>query len=291
MDYFIQLIVNGLLVGGIYGVVAVGFSLAWGVLGIINVAHGSMVILGAYFTYVLSKTGVNPLLLLPVVMLLMYGVGYAMQSVIINRVMGRSLLLTLIITFGLELILINVMVLIWTADFKSVGQLPPGHLTLGNVLIPYGRLLIFVVACSIIILTHFLLLRTRFGRAVRAVALNRQAAQLYGVNLAQVYNHTLGISAALAGAAGVLVAMAFTFNGDSGTPYIVRAFVLTVMGGLGSIFGVLLAGLFLGVVETLGGAMLGTGFQEVIGLLLFLVIMVTRPQGLVGLRFYGEDNR
>lgn len=291
MSVYLQVVVNGLLLGGLYAAVAVGFSMVWGVMGIINVSHGALMMIGAYVTWVLFHTyHIDPFLTIPVSMAVLFVVGYLLQGTLINRVLSGGVLATLIITFGLDQILTNLALLVFSANERSA--MPSYGSTIlhyGGLFVPFIRVIIFVLAILLVLAVHLLLTHTKLGRAIRAVALNKQAAEFMGVDLAKTYNLTFAIGAALAGAAGSMVATVFIVTPGMGDHYLLKAFIVTVFGGMGSLAGALFGGLLLGVAETLGAFVFGTGYQEAIGVGLFLVLLSLRPQGLLGKRFYGLD--
>lgn len=291
MDLYLQVLINGILLGGLYGIVALGFSLVWGVMGIINVAHGSLLMIGAYVTFWLfNLLGVDPFLSIPVAMAVLFVVGYLLQRFFINFVLPGGLLMTLIITFGLDLMLVNVATLLWSANQRAAAPPYSGTiLALGDLLVPYVRLIIFGVAVLLVVLVYLFLTYSKTGRAIRAVALNKEAAQLTGVNLRHTYNLTFAIGAAIAGAAGSLVATTFVVTPEIGGGYLLKAFIVTVLGGMGNLAGALIGGLVLGLAETFGAVAFGTGYQDAIGVIIFVVALAIRPQGLVGKRFFGED--
>ncbi|MCC6781172.1 MAG: branched-chain amino acid ABC transporter permease [Hyphomicrobiales bacterium] len=283
--------VNGILLGGLYAAVTVGFSLVWGVMGIINVTHGSLIMLGAYITFALFAVfHVDPFLTIPVAALALFFVGYALQSLLINRVLTGGVLATLIITFGLDQIITNLTLLAFSADQRGAS---PSYarivLELGDLLVPYVRLLVFISALALVGAVYLFLTYSKTGQAIRAVALNKLAAQLTGVDLARTYNITFAIGAALAGAAGALVATTYTISPLMGGHYLLKAFIITVLGGMGSLTGALVGGVVLGVSETFGALFFGTGYQEGVGVGLLLVVLTLRPRGLLGKRFFGED--
>jgi branched-chain amino acid transport system permease protein len=213
-----------------------------------------------------------------------------MQGLLINRVLSGGVLATLIITFGLDQIITNIALLIFSADQRGAS---PTYarvvLEFGELLIPYVRLLMFIAALFLVGAVYLFLSYSKMGRAIRAVALNKVAAQLTGVDLIRTYNFTFAIGAALAGAAGALVATTYTFSPRVGGHYLLKAFIITVLGGMGSLAGALVGGILLGVSETFGALYFGTGYQEVVGLGLLLLVLVLRPQGLLGKRFFGEE--
>lgn len=285
-----QVLVNGLLLGGIYAAVGVGFSLTWGVLNIINIAHGAMVMLGAYVTFLLfSRFGVDPFLSIPVSMLVLFGLGYALQRFLINRVIPHGVFMTLVLTFGISLFLIDMALLLFSGDYRSVTPSYAGAgLDLGGVIVPYQRLGVFAVSLLLVAALNAYLGRTKTGRAIRATALNRQAAQLVGVDIAQIYAVTFGIGAAMAGAAGSLLAMTITITPVLGNVFIGKAFVIATLGGLGTVQGALVGGLILGLAESFGAALIGPSYQQAIGFAILVLVLIFRPEGIMGRQFFAE---
>jgi branched-chain amino acid transport system permease protein len=285
-----QVLVNGLLLGGIYAAVGVGFSLTWGVLNIINIAHGAMVMLGAYITFLLfSSFGVDPFLSIPASMLVLFLLGYVLQRVLINRVIPHGVFMTLVLTFGLSLFLIDLALLLFSSDYRSVTPSYAGSgLSLGGVIVPYQRLGAFLVSILIVALLNVYLGRSKTGRAIRATALNRQAAQLVGVDILAIYALTFGIGAAMAGAAGSLLSTTQTISPVMGNTFIGKSFVIATLGGLGTVQGALIGGLVLGLTESVGSALIGPSYQIAIGYAILVLVLVFRPEGIMGRQFFAE---
>lgn len=285
-----QTIVNGLLLGGLYAVAAIGFSMVWGVMGIINLAHGSFIMVGAYVSYfVFATLGLDPFLSLPLSMAVLFGLGYAVQRLLLNRLMRISLLLSLVLTFGLDLILVNVFLLIFSADLRSVNTFYTSRsFAVGPLLVPYVRLAVFLLALALAGIFYLFINGTKAGQAILATALDKETARLMGINPMRVYALTAGAGAALAGAAGTFASMLFPISPSMGLTFIGSVFVITVLGGIGSIEGAVLAGIVYGLIQAFAASLLGVNYQEIIAFLMFLVILVLRPQGLLGKRFYGE---
>jgi branched-chain amino acid transport system permease protein len=285
-----QTIINGLLLGGLYAISAIGFSMVWGVMGIINMAHGSLIMVGAYVTYfAFSALGIDPFLSLPLSMALLFGFGYGVQRILLNRLMRTSLLLSLVLTFGLDLVLVNIAQLIFSADLRSVNTFYTSRsFAVGPLLIPYVRLAVFLFALVLAGGFYAFLNRTKAGQAILATALDKETARLMGIDPLQVYALTAGAGAALAGAAGSLASMLFPISPSMGLSFIGSVFVITVLGGIGSIEGAVLAGLVYGLIQSFAASLLGVNYQEIVAFVIFLIILVLRPQGLLGKRFYGE---
>jgi branched-chain amino acid transport system permease protein len=283
-----QAILNGILFGAVYVCIGMGFSLAWGVMNIINLAHGSFIMLGAYITYTLfTYLKIDPFLTLPISMLALYFIGYALQKYLLNYIIRASIFITLTFTFGLQILIANVALLIWTADFKSAA---PGYsgegIVLGGLVLPYIRCAIFIVALILTYLFYLLMARTKTGKAINATALNLEGAKTVGVDVAEIYARTMGISAALGGAAGALISPIMTINPFIGGPLVGKAFVVAILGGLGGTMGSFAGGMALGLAEQVGSLFFSSGYQEAIGFIVLVLVLIFRPQGIVGKRFY-----
>ena len=208
----IQVLINGLLLGGIYSAVGVGFSLTWGVLNIINIAHGALVMLGAYSTYFLfARVGLDPFVSIPITAVILFVFGYAIQRLLINRVISSGVFMTLVFTFGLSLFIVDMALVLFSGDYRSVTTSYAGAgLVLWDAVISYQRAGAFVISIFAVFALQLYLDRTRMGRAIRATALNRDAARLVGVDVAHIYAVTFGLGAALAGVAGALLSTLVT---------------------------------------------------------------------------------
>ena len=285
-----QVLINGILLGGLYACMAIGFSVIWGVMNIINLAHGSMVLSGAYITYVLhAHLGLDPLLGLPIAGLAMFGVGFLLQRYLLNRVVQASVFMTLMVTFGLDMVLTNINLSIFSADLRSITPPYSGTgLELGEVRISYPRLGVFVVAILLTLGLHAFMNRTRVGNAIKATSFDREAAGLVGMNAPWVYSITFGIGAFMAGVTGSLVAVTQSFTPVVGASYTMKSFVIVVLGGLGSIPGAIVGGMILGVAENLTSIILNPGLRDAVSFILLVVILVLRPRGIFGKRFYAE---
>ena len=288
-----QTMVNGILVGGLYACVAIGFTLVWGVSNIINVAHGLFVILGAYITYWLySLLGLDPFLSLPISAAILFVLGYFAQKYLLNCVVGEAqetsmgAFMTLILTFGIARIMENIMVLLWSGDWRSVTTSYTGlTLDIFGIAIPFIRVAVFVLALLSAWVVFLILNRTRVGMAIRSATFSLEGAQIVGVDLGRIYSITFAIGAAVAGIAGTLVSLIYSFSPFHSGPYLSWAFIIVVMGGLGSIFGAILGGVLLGVIESLAAVYIGPGYQQAVGFLLLVLLLVVRPQGLFGKQF------
>jgi branched-chain amino acid transport system permease protein len=264
----------------------VGFGLVWGVLNIVNLAHGALVIIGGYLTWQLFTTlHIDPFLTLPIDAVALFLLGYALQRGVINRVIRAPLLFTFLLTFGLTLVVVNILLLIFGSDFRSVTPSYSGAgLEFGPVVIPYVRLGSLAVAFGMAGGLAFMLNRTRIGLAIQAIAADREAAQLVGIDLRHAYAVTYGLGAACAGVAGGLIAMIQAITPTAGQPYTLQAFVVVILGGLGRVSATVVGGLVFGLVEVFGQSIPGSGsvFTNAIAFGLMVLVLVTRPQGLLG---------
>lgn len=286
-----QTIINGLLLGGIFGLATIGFSMVWGVMGVINLAHGAYIMIGAYVAYVaFERFGVDPFLTIPLAMAILFVIGYAVQRLLINRILKTGLLLSLALTFGLDLILTDVFVLLFTSDLRSVRtSYASNSIEIGTALVPTVRLAVCALALLLAWGFHAFLARTRAGQAILATALDRETARLMGINPLTVYALTAGAGAALAGASGSLASMLFPISPHLGNSFIGAVFVVTVLGGIGSLGGAILAGFIYGLIQAFASAYLGVNTQAIVAFAFFLGVLILRPQGLFGKRFFGEN--
>ena len=284
MQLFWQDLANGLLVGGIYALVALGFSLVWGIMNIINLANGAFVMLGAYTAYVLfSNWHVDPFFSIPVAFVLLFVLGYSIQRFIINFVVRAPILTTFLLTFGLSLLIVNVVLAIFHGDTKGITtQYSGSNFSIGSVTIAWIKLWTLVVAIAITGLMQVFLTTSKTGRAIRAMSMDLDAAQLSGVRVAHLYAIVFGLGAGLAGAAGVLISLSYSLQPSMGDPFVITGFVVCVLGGLGSVQGALVGGLVYGVLEAFGSQYIGTGLQDAVALVVLLIVLIVRPRGLLG---------
>jgi branched-chain amino acid transport system permease protein len=283
---YLQVLANGLTLGALYACLAVGFSLVWGVLNVINMLHGSMIILGGYLTYFAwLHWQVHPLVALLPVSALVFLLGWVLQAGLVNRLVHRPVLTTLTVTFGLDLVLYNAMNVLFDATPRRI-TLDLGTLALGDVVVAWDRILAFALALALTGLLYLVLRSSRAGRAIVAVRMDRDAAALMGIRIHRVYAMTFAIGAGLAGACGALMAMVFPVTTNLSGLLLGKAFVVCVIGGLGTVPGALLGGLVLGLVESFAGHWFGPQNAVLVGFLLMLGLLMTRPTGLLGRRGY-----
>lgn len=288
MQSIIQNLVFGLFVGSIYGIGAVGLALVFGVLKILNVAHGELVMLGAYASYwIFIGLGLDPFLSLALVVPLMFALGMLLHSLLFDRVTRlepeTKTKNSLLISFGLGLVLQSLATQLWTGDERSVQTAYAGlGFQVGGVAFPFTRLATFVIALLAIFALWFFLERTRWGRAIRATAQDWEAATQAGIDVRRTFLFTFGFGAGGAGIAGVLLALTYGFTPAIGLAWTLKALIIVVLAGTGSIFGAFPAGLLLGLAEAISGITIGAEYREVVGLVLFIVVLLVRPQGLFG---------
>jgi branched-chain amino acid transport system permease protein len=284
----LQSVVSGLLVGGMYGLVALGLALAFGVLKVLNVAHGELLMLGGYASFfAFTFWGIDPFLSMPLVFIAMFAFGvilyltlfrYVTRTEIHNRIKN-----SLLISFGLVLVLQSMAVRFFTADERTISTAYSSDaLTIGLVRVPVVRLAGLAVAVMAALFLEWLLSSTRFGRALRATSEDWTRAALTGVDVRRIYLVAFAISAALAAVAGSLISLGYSVSPNIGLGWTLKALIVVVLAGLGSMRGIIVAGLFLGLMESLAAVWLGGQYREVAALILFLVVLSFRPQGFFG---------
>jgi branched-chain amino acid transport system permease protein len=280
----LQVLVNGILLGGLYGIMALGMSLIWGVMNIVNIAHGALIMLGAYLTFwTFSLWGWDPFAALPVTIVVLFGYGYLLQRLVLNLVVRAQLFLTLLITFGIEVVMVNLARIAWSSDLRQVTpSYATANFAVGGLTIPYVRLWVFVTTVLLSVAFLLLLERTRLGRAIRATSEELRAARLTGIPVAHIYAVTFGLGAALAGAAGGLWGMLFPITPIMGGALTLKSFVVAVLGGLGTMMGAIVGGLVLGLAESFSATYLGPTYPNAISFGLLVLILIFRPAGILG---------
>lgn len=277
-------IIDGVLVGLVYGLAAMGLTLIWGVMDVINLTHGAMIVAGMFALYLLaSALGVSPYLTLPPVLVGGFFVGVLLYWIAIHRMVGRPPLMSLLSTFSVNLILVGLGTAVWgTALFNVEVSLP--SISMGRYTFPGAHILAAVLAAIIAGLLYLFLHYTRWGKAVRAVANNRQAAELVGVPTTRVLALTVGAGVALASVSGMLIGTLFPFTVLSGDAYQLKSFVVTVLGGFGNPVGALLGGVALGLLEGAVTPFVPVSWTLVIEFVLFVLVLIAFPGGLFASR-------
>jgi branched-chain amino acid transport system permease protein len=277
-------LLNGLTTGAVYALVALGLTLIYGVLHIINFAHGASLMLALYGVYLLNtRLGWDPYLALPPMVVGMFALGYALQRLVINRASHGKDENILLVTLGLAIVMENLALLAFSADTRSIDT--PYTLRtvpIGPAMIALPKIIAFGGALAVAALLLWIVKRTDLGRAIRAVAKEKQGAKLMGIDVEHVYSMSFGIGLACLGAAACFLLPAYYVNPQVGSGFVLVAFTIVVLGGMGSFSGALLGGLLIGVVESIGGLLLGDSLGQVGIYLIFIAVLLLRPQGLFG---------
>jgi branched-chain amino acid transport system permease protein len=286
----IQTFVDGLILGGIYSLSAVGFSLIFGVLGIVNLAHGIFVVMGAYFAVAMrQRLGLDPLLAIPLAFAFFFVLGLVLQRYLIALAVRKgSLMTSLLITFGLSLMLRDLLMLGFGPDIRTLkSDLVLSTSNIGGVVIDGARTTGLIASLVLLVLLTLMLYRTRTGRAIRATAQQGFASGLCGVDVTRIYAVTFGVSAGFAGISGIIVGMVIPFTPFEDAFWTLNAFVTVVLGGIGSPLGALIGGLILGLINTFSSQYIGSVYPNIFMFLTLLVMLIVRPNGLLGNAFKG----
>ena len=282
MDW-VNTIVQGALLGGLYALFATGLSLMFGVMRIVNIAHGDLIVLAAYLALVIVESlGINPLLAMPLVVVAMFFLGYALQRWLLNFTLGGDVLPPLLVTFGISIIIQNVLLAFFSADPQRLqaGGLEIASLALGGgIAVGWLAVLVFATAVVVVGALELLLYRTALGRAFRATSDDAITARLYGVDHRRIFALATAISLAVISIAGVLMAIRTTFDPAMGPTRLIYAFEAVIIGGLGSLWGTLAGGVILGVAQSIG-SVLDPGLDLLAGHVVFLLVLIVRPRGL-----------
>jgi branched-chain amino acid transport system permease protein len=280
----LQVIISGLLLGGVYALFAAGLNMIFGVLRVINLAHGELMMLGAYTTYWLyAEWGVNPLLTLPVSAVVIFALGAFIERTLIDRLVNQPLLSSLLLTFGLSTLFMGTALYFWTANFRSVPYLS-GSVDVLGLDVSKTRMVAFAIALAVTGATFAFLRYSTFGKAIRATAQHSEVAQVCGIDVRRVRVVTFGLGSAMAGVAGSLIAMIFTVSPEMGRAFIGRAFAIVVLGGLGSFVGAFVGALILGVTETVTAFYTDTQLSEAVAYAVLVIVLLVRPTGLFGVK-------
>ena len=280
-----QIIINGLMNGFVYALVAVGLTLTWGVMDIVNFAHGEMLLWGMYAAFwIWCLVGLDPVLSLPVVMLLIFAMGVLLYLLVIRRVLNAPPLTALLATFGLSMVLKNLTQFFWTANYKNITNQLVGSASfnIGGIYIRHDYILAAAGSLLLTFAVIWFMNRTKTGVAIKATSMNKTAAQLMGINTNRIFAITFGLSGACVGAAAALMSTFTPIYPEACALYSTLAFVIVALGGFGNIKGALYAGLLIGVAEAVGGYLIGTSFKYLVVFVIYLVAIQIRPKGLFG---------
>jgi branched-chain amino acid transport system permease protein len=287
-ESFAQSLVFGVLVGALYGLAAAGLSLVFGVMKVLNVAHGELLMFGGYGSFWLfTLYGVDPFVSLLIVGPALFALGMALHLGLFRPLTRfdeeTKIKNSLLIGFGLALVLQNLAIRLWTADERGITTAYSGTVArLGAISVPLDRLANLVIAVGVILALHLFLTRTYLGKGIRATAEDWQAATLVGIDIRRTYLIAFALGTALAGIAGTLVTVGYAITPAIGLEWTLKALIVVVLAGLGSVFGTFFGGLLLGVAEATSVLFIGGAYREVVGLVLFVVVLLVRPSGLFG---------
>ena len=284
MIVFFQSLLSGILVGGIYALIGIGLTIIFGVMRIINFAHGDILIVGMYLTYELfTLLGIDPFVSILFTIPLMFLFGGFLQKFFINRVLNALPQNQILLTIGLGLIMSNTMMLIYTSDYKILTTpYSSSSIKILGLSISEPLAISFVITAAITAMLYWFLMKTDTGQAIRATAQNREAAQLMGINVKRMSIIAFGLGASLAGTAGALISPSYYIFPQIGSTFTLKAFVITVLGGMGSVVGATLGGIIIGVAESMGAVYISSGWKDVVVFVLFLLVLLFKPSGLMG---------
>ncbi|MBV9338042.1 MAG: branched-chain amino acid ABC transporter permease [Solirubrobacterales bacterium] len=280
----LQTILNGLLLGGFYAAIALGLSLVFGVMRLVNLAYGELLVGGAFLAYAITRaTGVDPLITLVAVAPMLFCIGYAIQRLLLTGLLRRGAEPPLVATFGLSVLAQTAFIALWTGNPKSLSApYATAGVTVLGATVRSIYVIAFVIGILVVAAMQLMLTRTRFGVALRAASADPDTASTMGIDVKHIYAATFGIGAAIAAIAGVLIGVAFSFTPTSGITWLLIGFTVTVLGGAGSVFGTLVGGLMVGLIETIGGALVGGSYQELVVYAAFVLVIALRPRGILG---------
>ena len=284
MTLLLQVLLEGIFTGMIIALIAMGVSLIWGVMYIVNFAHGEILMLGMFISYYFSvKSGLDPLICLPIAAVVMYCFGIVFYKVLIKRVMNAPMLSQLLLTYALSIVLVNVAQIAFGSDFKTVqNQVFTGSFSAGGLIISYSKLVQFIICIATAVTLYYILNRTQLGRAIKATALNKDAAALVGINPEKAYMRCVGIATATAGIGGVALSYYFYVYPSVGSVFINFGFVACCIGGMGSIPGAVIGGVLMGIMDTVVGTYTNAALKYLAVFALFLLVVYKRPKGLFG---------
>lgn len=279
---------SGLLLGGSLSLIALGLSISLGVMRLVNLAHGELLVCGAYLSYfLLNYLGIDPILGLLLVGAMVAVIALPFHRLLIAPLAGKGMEAPMMTMFGFSIILQNLLLLSFSADTRTIeASYATQALELGPVTVPKIYLIGFVVSVALVWCVHMVISRTSFGRELRASSADPGAAATLGVDVRRVHAITFSMGAACAAMGGVLIGTAFSFTPSTGATYLLISFAIVVLGGVGNIFGTLVAGIAMGVLQSIGAVILGDGYRDLVGLVLFLLVLALRPGGIVSARWH-----
>lgn len=285
-----QALINALLTGGLYAALGIGLSLVYGVTKVINAAHGAYIVLGAFLAWAAwSGWGIDPFVTIPFLLVVGFILGYIVQRMFVNAVVKRSALMTVAMTFGIDLVIVTAILVVWGADLRIVNvDYAAAGFTFLDARVSWVRLIIFGVALGMALALELVIRSTRLGAQIRAVSQDRPAAELLGIDVGHTYGVAHGLAAAVACGAGAMVAMIAPLQPFLGVSLLLLSFAVVVLAGFGPIAPVMVAGVVLALSEQLAGLYLGTEYQRLAIFVVYLAVATLRPHGLFGRRFYAH---
>jgi branched-chain amino acid transport system permease protein len=284
MAIFLQSLISGILVGGAYALIGVGLTIIFGVMRVINFAHGDLLMVGMYLTYfAFTLLGIDPFLSIVLTMPVMFVLGALLQRFLINRVLNALPQNQILLTIGIGLVLSNTAMMLFTSDYRILSTTySSSSVDVAGISISTPLLYSFMVTTVITVMLYWFLLKTDTGQAIRATAQDREAAQLMGINVRRMSIIATGLGTALAGTAGALISPTYYIFPQVGGAFTLKAFVVVVLGGMGSIVGATLGGIVVGATESLAAVYVSSGLKEMVVFVLFLLVLLFRPAGLLG---------
>ncbi len=284
MDIILQIIVSGLLIGFVYSLIAIGLTLIYGVMDIVNFAHGAFLMLGMFTAYWLNQLfNFDPLLSLPISIIAIYLLGWLSYKFVVNKVLNAPPVAQIFVTFGLMVFLENLALFLWSPDFRIIKDtFVSGDFNIGEIMFNIPKLIAALGSVLITGAIFWFMSKTRTGRALKATAINRDAAKLMGINTDKMFALAWGIGGGAVGAAGALLTNFYYIFPTVGATFNLLAFVTVALGGFGSIQGALVAGLLIGIIENLAGVFIGPAFKYAVVFAIFILVIVIRPNGLMG---------
>ena len=284
LSLFLQAVISGILIGGVYSLIGIGLTIIFGVMRVINFAHGEILMVGMYLTYVLfTKLGIDPYFSILITIPVLFVFGGLLQILFINRVLNANSQNQILLTIGLGLIITNAVMMIFTSDYQILTtSYSSASIHIADISISTPMTISFGITTLIIVVLYLFLKKTDMGQAIHATAQDRDAARLMGINVRNISILTFGLGCALAGTAGALIAPTYYIFPQVGGAFTLKAFVITVLGGMGSVVGAGLGGVIVGIAESLGAITFSAGWKDVVVYVIFLAILLFKPSGLLG---------
>ena len=285
----LQMLINAILLGGLYALMGIGFSLQWGISGIINLSYGAMVILGSYISLeFFNLFHLDPFISMIISGAILFIIGAAIYRTLLQPLIKGGIVFTLILTFAVRLVIENIILKVWSADYRTIRVSYAGsNFQFGDAYIPLIKFLAFFVAAILIYLTYLFMMNTKTGKGIQAVALDKEGAQAVGMDVEKMYLINFALGTALAGLTGSLWASIYSFSPHLLGSIVGKVFIIAILGGLGNIWGAAAGGLLLGIAETAGAVFFGSEWQEALGMVIMVSVLLWRPYGLMGKKFFG----